>query len=218
MRRAINLGTDTATVFDKDVKMANDILDASQINTWERGVSFTLRNRVYRLVWSMTWKLFASWTPRPMYSWRRWLLRFFGAKIAPTARVYPSAQIWSPANLTVGEFACIGPDVKVYSMAEVRFAPYSLASQGAHICAGTHDIEDVNFQLKAMPISIGFRAWIAADAFVGPGVRVGDGAVLGARSCAFGDLDPWTVYVGNPALPLKKRLVRFPQSGAGLTL
>jgi putative colanic acid biosynthesis acetyltransferase WcaF len=197
--------------------MADDILDANKINTWESGASFTLRNRSYRLVWLMTWKLLASWTPPLMHPWRRWLLRRFGAKIAPTAGIYPSAQIWSPANLVVGEFAFIGPDVKVYSMAKVTFAAYSLASQGAHICAGTHDIEDVNFQLKAMPISIGFRAWIAAEAFVGPGVQVGDGAVLGARSCAFDDLHPWTVYVGNPARPLKKRLVRFPQSGAGST-
>jgi putative colanic acid biosynthesis acetyltransferase WcaF len=104
-------------------------------------------------------------------------------------------------------------------MAEITFAPYSLASQGAHICAGTHDIEDVHFQLRARPIVIGYRAWIAAEAFVGPGVTVGDGAVLGARGCAFKDLDPWTVYVGNPARALKRRKVRFaddPKNAASL--
>jgi putative colanic acid biosynthesis acetyltransferase WcaF len=144
-----------------------------------------------------------------MHWWRRWLLRRFGATIAPTARVYPSARIWSPVNLEVAEFGCIGPDVIIYSMAKVTLAPYSLISQRAHICTGTHEIEDPHFQLSAHPISIGFRAWVAADAFVGPGVIVGDGAVLGARGCTFRNLDPWKVYVGNPAQLLKERKVRF---------
>jgi putative colanic acid biosynthesis acetyltransferase WcaF len=191
--------------------MNDEILDATKVDTWTSGASFTLRNRLYRLTWNVTWTLLAAWTPASMHWWRCWLLCRFGAKIAPTAIVYPSARIWSPANLEVGEFACIGPQVKIYSMAKITFAPYALASQGAHICAGTHDIEDVNFQLMTRPIIIGFRAWIAAEAFVGPGVTVGEGAVLGARGCTFRDLDPWTVYIGNPAQPVRKRNIRFPK-------
>ena len=149
-----------------------------------------------------------------MHGWRRRLLRLFGARIAATANIYPTARIWSPRNLEIGEFSCIGPDVTIYSMAKITLAPYSLASQGAHLCAGTHDIEDVHFQLQARPIVIGFRAWIAAEAFVGPGVTVGEGAVLGARGCAFRDLDPWTVYAGNPAQVIKLRRIRFPHEEA----
>ena len=186
-----------------------DILDACKSEPGA-AVRAALRNRVYRLVWGATWRLLASWTPPSLVGWRRLLLRAFGATIAPTANIYPSALIWSPANLEVGDFACIGPGVTVYSMAKITFEAYSLASQGAHICAGTHDIEDVLFQLHARPIVIGYRAWIAAEAFVGPGVTVGEGAVLGARGCAFQDLEPWTVYVGNPASAIKPRTVRFP--------
>jgi putative colanic acid biosynthesis acetyltransferase WcaF len=189
---------------------ADEILDANTVNTWEYGASFSLGNRLFRAAWGVAWFLLASWTPPPMHSWRRLILRVFGAKIASTAGVYGSARIWNPANLEVGHYAFIGPRVIVYSMAKISFASYSLASQGAHICAGTHDIEDVNFQLVARPITIGARAWIAAEAFVGPGVTIGEGAVLGARGCAFGDLSPWTVYGGNPARPLKARKVRFP--------
>lgn len=78
-------------------------------------------------------------------------------------------------------------------------------SQGVHLCAGTHDIDDENFQLYAEPITVAAHAWLAAEAFVGPGVTVGEGAVLGARGVAFTDLLPWTVYVGNPARELRKR-------------
>lgn len=185
--------------------MSRDILDAAEHNTWEAGASFSLSNRLFRLAWGVAWFVFAAWTPPPLHGWRRLLLRAFGAKVAPTAGIYGSARIWNPANLEVGHYAFIGPRVTVYSMGKIVFGDYSLASQGAHICAGTHDIEDSNFQLKACPITIGPRAWVAAEAFVGPGVTVGEGAVLGARGCAFSDLAPWSVYAGNPAKLLKPR-------------
>ena len=127
--------------------------------------------------------MLASWTPPFLHLWRRMLLRIFGAKIASTAGIYSSARIWSPANLEMDEFAWVGPRVQVYSMAPTTFASYSLGSLRAHLCAGTHDVEDINFQLQARPIRIGSHAWIAAEAFVGPGVVVGDGAIPGARGC-----------------------------------
>jgi putative colanic acid biosynthesis acetyltransferase WcaF len=187
-----------------------DILDAKRVDPVRGGASFALSNRIYRVAWAITWRLLASWTPAYLHAWRRFLLRLFGAVVSPKAKIYPTASIWSPANLEIGDYACIGPGVIVYSMAKITFAPYSLASQRAHLCAGTHDIEDVHFQLKARPITVHARAWIAAEAFVGPGVTVGEGAVLGARGCAFRNLDAWTVYVGNPARPVKPRQVRFP--------
>src|ERR1700682_4316039 len=61
---------------------------------------------------------------------------------------------------------------------------------------------------KPLPIEIGAHAWVAAKAYVGPGVKVGEGAVLGACGCAFEELKPWTVYIGNPAKPLKQRKLR----------
>lgn len=188
------------------------ILDAAEHKTWSSGVSFTLGNRFYRLAWSATWLLLASWTPPPMHGWRRLLLRLFGAKVAPTAGVYGSARIWSPANFEIGEHAYVGPRASIYSMAKITIGPFSLVSQGGHLCAGTHDIDNAHFQLCARPITIGARVWIAAEAFVGPGVTIGDGSVLGARACAMKDLDAFTVYAGNPARPIRPRKVRFPES------
>lgn len=188
-----------------DVAMA--ILDADQRRD-PNAPSFTLGNRVYRAAWSVCWLLLAAWTPPALNAWRLLLLRAFGAKLAAGATVYASARIWSPANLALGEYACIGPRVNVYAMAPITLGAHALVSQGAHLVTGTHDIADPRFQLHAKPISIGARAWIAAEAFIGPGVTVGEGAVLGARGCAFGDLAAWTVYAGNPAKPIKPRRLR----------
>lgn len=186
------------------------VLDASAMGTWESGrPTFSRRNRLYRLAWGLCWTLLARWTPPPMRGWRRTLLRLFGAHVAPSAIVYSSAKIWSPANLSIGEYAAIGPGTTIYSMAPIAIGDYAIISQGAHLCAGTHDVEDPHFQLLARPISIGKWAWIAAEAFVGPGVTVGDGVVVGARGCAMRDLESWVIYSGNPAQPLRARRVRF---------
>lgn len=191
----------------------SDILDAQTHNTWESGKSFSLGHRLYRVAWGIVWAVFASWTPPPLHRWRRFLLVLFGAKIARTAGVYPSVRIWYPANLEMGEFSFLGPGVNCYSMDRITIGAYALVSQGGHLCAGSHDIGDPNFQLISRPIVIEPQAWVAAEAFVGPGVTVGEGAVLGARGVAFKALEPWTVYAGNPAQPLKKRVIR---EGAGV--
>ncbi len=183
-------------------------LDAAESKPVEGGATYPLSHRLFRVVWRTTWFLLASWTPPAMRGWRRFLLRLFGARIASTAGVYGSASIWYPPNLDLGPHAYIGPGANIYCMAEVRIGPYAIISQGAHLCGGTHDVSDPHFQLIARPIHIGERAWIAAEAFVGPGVTVGDGAVLGARGVAMKDLKAWTIYSGNPARALRDRKLR----------
>jgi putative colanic acid biosynthesis acetyltransferase WcaF len=175
------------------------ILNAARSGSRHGGPSFTLRHRVVRAAWVVAWTLLAAWTPAPLHGWRALLLRLFGARLADNARVHGSARIWYPPNLVMEENALIGPRVICYSMAPVRIGCSAVVSQGAHLCAGTHAIDDPFFQLVARPIVIGPSAWIAAEAFVGPGVVVGEGAVLGARGVAFIDLPAWTVHAGNPA-------------------
>ena len=84
----------------------------------------------------------------------------------------------------------------------------TVISQRAHLCASSHDIHDPDFQLVLRPVRIGAGCWVAAEAFVGPGVTMGDGAVLAARGVLFGDAKPDGVYSGNPAIYLKSRNLR----------
>jgi putative colanic acid biosynthesis acetyltransferase WcaF len=105
----------------------------------------------------------------------------------------------------VAEHSTLGPGAICYCIAPVTLGPFALVSQRAHLCTGTHDVDDPHFQLVARPITIGPRAWVAAESFVGPGVTLGEGAVLGARGVAMRDLVPWTIHAGNPARELRKR-------------
>jgi putative colanic acid biosynthesis acetyltransferase WcaF len=181
------------------------ILRAGRNEGFGRGPSFTLSNRLFRLLWSAVWLIMARWTPGFMSHWRVFLLNLFGASVSSRAAVAASARIWLPAHLEMGPYSTLGPGVDCYDMAPIVIGARSVISQRSVLCAGTHDISDPNFQLVARPIVIGDDVWIAAEAFVGPGVTVGDGCVLGARACAFHDLEKWTVYRGNPASSINTR-------------
>jgi putative colanic acid biosynthesis acetyltransferase WcaF len=156
----------------------------------------------------MIWAIFAAWTPPPLHRWRVFLLNLFGADVHPSCHIYGSARVWYPPHLRMGRLARLGPRSNCYCIAKVDVGELAVVSQDATLCTGSHDISDPYFQLVAKPIIVGANAWVAAEAFVGPGVTVGDGAVLGARGVAFKDLAPWTVYIGNPSRPLRARVLK----------
>jgi acetyltransferase-like isoleucine patch superfamily enzyme len=56
----------------------------------------------------------------------------------------------------------------------------------------------------ARPIRIGRNAWIGFDACLLPGVTIGEGAIIGARSVIVEDVPPYTIVVGNPARIVKR--------------
>ncbi|QQN72985.1 putative colanic acid biosynthesis acetyltransferase [Croceicoccus sp. YJ47] len=183
-------------------------LDAGTAKPMEGGPSFSLGNRIFRVLWGLSWLLLARWTPPPLHKWRRLVLRAFGADISGNARIYGSVSIWHPGNLSIGGHAVIGPGVRLYNQGHIRIGERSIISQRSHICASTHDVRDPEFQLQLRPITIGRECWVAAEAFVGPGVTMGDEAVLGARGVLMRDAEPNMIYRGNPAEPVRTRDLR----------
>jgi putative colanic acid biosynthesis acetyltransferase WcaF len=135
------------------------------------------------------------------------LLRCFGAKIGRSVHIYPSATIYFPWNLDVGDESAIGEYAFIYNLGPVTLGNRVTISHRAHICAGTHDHTKRDFPLLRPPITIASDVWICADAFVGPDVTVGEGAIVGARAVAMKDVKPWSIVVGNPARESKKREV-----------
>lgn len=181
--------------------MSRQKIDLSGYNN-----SLSIKNQIARFVWSIVWSILACPLPRSLGNrWKLFLLRVFGAKIHKKAVVYSSAKIYMPWNLEMEEYSCLSPDVDCYNAAKIKIGAHATVSQKAYLCTASHDITDKNHPLITAPIVIKDQAWVAADAFIGMGVTIGQGAVVGARACVFKDVEPWTVVGGNPARFIKKR-------------
>lgn len=167
--------------------------------------AFSLGNRLRRLLWNTTWVLFYRLSPRPFHGWRSFLLRLFGARMGPDCHFYPGSKVWAPWNLVCADQVTAGDGAEIYNPAPISFGSHAIVSQGAYICGATHDFDDPAFPLLAYSMRIGSYAWICARACVGPGVDVGEGAVLGLGSVASRNLEPWGVYAGTPAVRVKGR-------------
>lgn len=165
---------------------------------------YTRSEMARRVLW-MAGRWLVRLSPRPAFGWRRAVLRLFGATVGPDVHVYPTTVVYMPWNLTVGAWSAIGEGALVYNLGPVALGERVTVSHGAHLCAGTHDASDPAMPLLKPPITIESQAWICADAFVGPGVTVGEGAVVGARAVAVRDVPAWTVVAGNPARPVSTR-------------
>jgi putative colanic acid biosynthesis acetyltransferase WcaF len=156
-------------------------------------------DKLQRLLWGIVEATLYRWSPVPLHGWRRLLLRLFGAHVGAGAHPYPSAHIWAPWNLEMGDRSCLGPGSICYTVGCVRLGTDAIVSQGAHLCAATHDHRDPAFPLIVGDIEVGAGAWVAAGAFVGPGVAIGNRAVVGARAVVVKDVEASGVVVGNPA-------------------
>jgi putative colanic acid biosynthesis acetyltransferase WcaF len=170
-----------------------------------RARTITSGDKMRRAVWHAVWLLFFRPTPRVFHAWRCLLLRSFGARLGKAVHPYPSARIWAPWNLEMGDHACLSEDVDCYCVDKIRIGAYSTISQYSFLCTASHDYRRASFPLVTAPITIGERAWVTADVFVGPGVTIGDGAVITARSSVFDDIPPWVVATGSPAVPIGPR-------------
>lgn len=165
----------------------------------------TALNKLLRFLWQIIWLLLYRPSPIHAHAWRGLLLRLFGARIENGAHPYPTVKIWAPWNLVMRRDSCLGHYVDCYNVALVNIGVGCTVSQYSYLCTASHDYTRADMALLTAPITLGERVWITADVFVGPGVTIGDGTVVTARSSVFSDLPSWTVARGNPAEPFRKR-------------
>jgi putative colanic acid biosynthesis acetyltransferase WcaF len=200
-------GSESHSTLPADAEATRARATAADAVTQNRS-SWTLQQKIARVAWMLVRGSLFRWSFHNWYGWRRFLLRCFGARVGHDARLRPTVMIEIPWNLELGDHCRVGDHAILYSLGTIRIGRLAVISQYAHLCAGTHDYTLRSFPLRLMPIAIGEEAWIAADAFVGPGISVGDRAVVGARAVVVKDVGSAEVVVGNPARVVKIREIR----------
>jgi putative colanic acid biosynthesis acetyltransferase WcaF len=179
-------------------------VDLSQSRTpWSR------KMKIKRLLWEVVQATLFRPTPKLVFwGWRAALLRLFGATLGEGFRIHGSVKVLMPWNLECGRNVVIGANVDLYNFAKVTIGDNAMVSQRTFLCTGSHDASDPTLPLIYQPIEIGAQAWVASEVFIGPGRRVGEGAVVAARSVVIKDIPDWMICAGHPCVPLKPRTLK----------
>lgn len=185
--------------------MAGSIQDLSRVVV-PRG--FRGRPAWFVQLWWLVQGMLFHPSPQAMYGWRRFLLRSFGARVGKGVLIRPTANVTYPWKLTLGDWSWVGDHATLYTLGEITIGESSVVSQHCYLCTGTHDYARVTFDLIADPIHVEPEAWIAAHVFVGPGVTIGRGAVVGARSVVLKDVPEKMICAGSPVRMLRRRPTR----------
>lgn len=172
----------------------------------------SLKSKAGRLLWNIVYILLFRPSPLILTGWRRWLLKLFGAKLGKTW-VHPKVRIWTPWTIVMGDDVYIDREVNLYSTFGIEIGNRVVVSAGTTLCTPTHDYQDPSYPLIGSPIKIEDDCWISAEAFILPGIHIGRGAVVGARALVTKNVEPWIVVAGNPARPIKPRLLKSRDEG-----
>ncbi len=171
--------------------------------------NFSLKVKILRAIWSVgVWPFFAH-LPRFASPLRIWILRVFGASIGRQCMFERGIKILIPWNICFSDCVAIGRNVEIYNYGKVHISNMTVVSQYSYLCTGSHDYTHPHMPLTWAPIKIGSECWIAADVFISPGISIGNGAVIGARSVVTKDMPEWMVCAGNPCKPIKARVVKY---------
>lgn len=175
-------------------------LDQYTIGDYTPGASLTKQ-----LLWFFLGSRLVESSLIPVSGFKVWVLRCFGATIGQGVRIKPRVRVKFPWRLMIGDHCWIGEEAWLDNVAPITLEANVCISQGVYLCTGNHDWSDPKFALKPGSIYVEQGSWLAAQSRVGPGVTIGQGAILCLGAVTGRSLDPMVIYAGNPAAPIKKR-------------
>ncbi len=208
-------GNSNSGEFDKSVSLEKGeetpVLDAApwtDLRSYDQSWFNRGRPGWYIFLWWLVQGVVFPLTPQPLHGLRVYLLRLFGAKIGRGVIIRPTARFTYPWKVQIGDYSWIGDDVVFYSLDVIKIGRQCVISQKCYLCTGNHDFQDSAFGLMTAPIEVGNGVWVAADCFVGAGVKIGANTVIGARSSVFRSMPAGLVCWGNPCQPRYSRKMK----------
>ena len=166
---------------------------------------FRGRNPILVQIWWIVRDTLFRMSPQVFYGWRNFLLRLFGAKIGRKVQIRSTTRVTYPWKLTIGDYVWVGDDCVFYTLGEIVLGSHVAIAHDVYFCTGLHDYTRLDFPIGQKPVHIEDEVWIPNDVFIGPGVTVHRGAIIGARSTVLSDMPEGMICYGNPAKPVKPR-------------
>lgn len=163
-------------------------------------------NGLKRLLWYFTNAAFFN-SSFPFIGFKIFLLRSFGCRVGKGTVIKPYVKIKYPWKLEIGENVWIGENTWIDNLGDVKLGKNVCLSQGAFLLCGNHNYKKVGFDLIIGEIILEDGVWIGAKSIVCPGVKCFSHSVLAAGSVANTNMDPYSVYQGNPAQKIRERVI-----------
>ena len=181
-------------------------MECQQLDRFTMPPGFRGKPGWYVQLWWLVQAVFFKTSPQFMYGWRRFLLRSFGATVGKNVILRPGVHTQFPWKVSIGDYSWLGDDVVLYSLGEIRIGKNVVVSQKTYLCTGSHDYTSATFDIYSVPIVLEDECWLATDVYVAPGVTIGRGTVVGARSSVFKSLPAGKICTGTPAKVIRDRL------------
>ena len=156
-------------------------------------------------IWWIVQDTLFRMSPQIFYGWRNFLLRSFGAKIGKKVQIRSTTRVTYPWKLTIGDYVWVGDDCTFYTLGEIIVGSHVAIAHDVYFCTGIHNYTKIYFPIAQKPIRIEDEVWLPNDVFVGPGVTIGRGSVVGARSTVLHDLPSGMICYGHPAKAIRPR-------------
>ena len=180
----------------------------SQLNTFNPNTFDKQAGVLKRMLWHYIHILFFESAWMPIMCIKLFLLRLFGAKIGKGLVIKPSVRIKFPWKLEIGDYVWLGEGCWLDNLDCIKIGNNVCISQGALLLTGNHDYSISSFDYRNAPITLENGVWIGARTVVCPGVVCKNHSILTVGSIATKDMDAFLIYQGNPAQPLRKRIIK----------
>ena len=138
---------------------------------------------------------------------KRNIIKIFGGKLGTNVLFKSNINVKYPWFLEVGNNVWIGENVWIDNLGKVEIQDNVCLSQGAMLLCGNHDYKKSSFDLIIGDITLEKGSWVGAKSVVCPGVTLKTHSILSVGSIATKDLEPFTIYQGNPAQKVRTRKI-----------